>query len=215
MVENRHTFENTEVFLPNYWTKWGIPEVHGIDYVPQGMNFLNSEYALRIKDAGERKNTWCMFYEWDWKFDRFWQYPKRYAKWVQTLGGSITPQFSVYIDTPLAIQMYSVYKSRWLGAYWESLGIPIIPDVSWGSPQSWDFCFDGIRKGSVVAIGRRYAGNKETKGASDFYFRLGFEKMLEEIEPKAVLYYGHKKNAPITNKTNIVIIGEDTDGNWY
>ena len=209
MVENRHTFENTEVFLPDYWTKWGIPEVHGIDYVPQNVNFLNSEYALKIKDPEERRKTWCMFYEWDWKFDRFWNFPKRYAKWLQTLGGATTPQFSVFADMPLAIQMYSVYRSRWLGAYWESLGITVIPDVCWGTPQSYAFCFDGLPENSTLSIGGRYVGHKNLKETSEFYFRLGFEELLERKHPTNILFYGNKKNAPTTNKTNIIIMGED------
>jgi len=213
MVENRHTFENTEVFLPNYWTKWGIPEVHGIDYVPEGMNFLNSEYALRVKDAEERKKTWCMFYEWDWKFDRFWQYPKRYAKWLQTLGGATTPQFSVFANMPLAIQMYSVYRSRWLGAYWESLGIPVIPDVCWGTPSSYDFCFDGLPENATLSIGGRYGCGKELKESSEFYFRLGFAELIKRKHPANILYYGKRKTAPVSDKTNIIIIGELENGN--
>ena len=154
-----------------------------------------------------------MFYEWDWKFDRFWNFPKRYAKWLKTLGGATTPQFSVFMDAPMALQLYSVYRSRWLGAYWETLGIPVIPDVCWGSPDSWDFCFDGIRKNCTVSVGGRYGGSKEVQGAAKFFFRIGFAEMVDRLEPANVLYYGNPKTAPQSDKTNIIIIGDKNGRN--
>ena len=101
MVENRHDYENLGVFQQYPYTNhWGIPQLKGCFDIPTDVVFKNSEFCTRIKDCEERKNTWVMFYEWDWKFMRYWQYPKRYAKFLETFGGVITPQFSVYLDAP-------------------------------------------------------------------------------------------------------------------
>ena len=42
---------------------------------------------------------------------------------------------------PLALQIESVFKNRWCGAYWQSKGLKVIPTVSWGDERSFDFCF--------------------------------------------------------------------------
>lgn len=204
MVENRHDYENLGVFQQYpYTNRWGIPQLKGCFDIPTDVVFKNSEFCTRIKDCEERKNTWVMFYEWDWKFMRYWQYPKRYAKFLETFGGVITPQFSVYLDAPPATQLYSVYRSRWLGAYWESLGIKVIPDVCWGDEKSWDFCFSGIPKNSIISIGGQFGS--EPSVAVDYYWDTGFEKMCDIIDPIAILYYGAKKDKPITSRKIIQI----------
>lgn len=203
-----HTFQNTEIWLPEKDVgKYGIPELKGTFDVPENVFFLNSENCRKIRDIEERKNTWVMFYEWDWKFDRMWNYPIRNAKWLQTFAGAVTPQFSVYIDLPFVLSIYSVYKSRWLGAYWESLGIKVIPDICWGKEDTYDFCFEGIPKNSVVCIGGQYSGPSETKREAEYYFNKGLEELCNRITPKSILYYGSKSGCPKLN--NIIQIGVD------
>lgn len=47
-----------------------------------------------------------------------------------------------------------------------------------------EFCFDGIEKGSVVAVST-YTREDNKEG-----FMLGYNKMLEIIEPSAIICYG-------------------------
>ena len=80
--------------------------------------------------------------------------------------------------------MYSTFKNRWCGAYWQAQGLKVIPTISWSDKRSFDFCFDGIEKGSVVAISTH--GNHKVKDK----FLAGYRKMLEIIEPSAIICYG-------------------------
>lgn len=50
--------------------------------------------------------------------------------------------------------------------------------------QFFDFCFDGVEKGSVVAIGM--IGCKSDK----ISFMRGYNEMLKQIEPETILCYG-------------------------
>ena len=96
----------------------------------------------------------------------------------------LSPDFSLYTDMPLLLQMYSTFKNRWCGAYWQAQGLKVIPTISWSDKRSFDFCFDGIEKGSVVAISTH--GNHKVKDK----FLAGYRKMLEIIEPSAIICYG-------------------------
>ena len=84
---------------------------------------------------------------------------------------------------PVPLQIYNTFRSRWCGAYLQSKGFKVIPTVSWGLPQSYWYCFDGIEKGSVVAVST--LGVRKEK---DFFLQ-GYSEMLRRLKPKAVICY--------------------------
>lgn len=51
-----------------------------------------------------------------------------------------------------ALQLYNTFRNRWCGAYLASKDIQVIPTVNWGDENTFEFCFDGIPKGSIVAV---------------------------------------------------------------
>ena len=81
-------------------------------------------------------------------------------------------------------QLESVAKNRWVGAYWQSKGLTVIPTISWGQSQSFELCFDGVEKNSIVAIGM--IGCKQTK----IQFMRGYHTMLEKIQPSKIICFG-------------------------
>lgn len=179
-------FENVLCFLPEQETNyWGLPEIHGIQHLPEDAMFMNSEFARREKAY----DHWVMFYEYDWKFSKMWRQPKRQAKWLKNFQGAITPNFSVYMDTPLAIQLWSIYKNRWCGAYWESLGIPVIPNVACGDERTYDFAFEGLPKHSVVSINNMGCMKDDN---SKYWCYRKLDEVFKRLDPELVLVYGSK-----------------------
>ena len=85
---------------------------------------------------------------------------------------------------PLWRQLESVGMSRWVGAYWQSKGLRVIPTISWAQPSSYRFCFDGIEKHSIVAVGM--IGCKRER----IPFMRGYNAMLEAIEPSTIISFG-------------------------
>ena len=65
----------------------------------------------------------------------------------------ITPDFSLYLDMPRVMQIWNVYRSRAVGYYLTTLGYNVIPNVRWTDEESYDFAFDGLSEGQVVAVG--------------------------------------------------------------
>lgn len=90
----------------------------------------------------------------------------------------------MYTEMPLSIKVYNTFRSRWCGAYMQDKGIKVIPTVSWGEPNTFWFCFDGIPKGSVVAVST--IGVRKEKSL----FMQGYEEMMRKIKPQAVNCYG-------------------------
>ncbi len=54
---------------------------------------------------------------------------------------------------------------------------------------SFDFCFEGIEKGSVVAVSTYMASESEHHKAQKEWFLAGYNEMLRRIEPERVICY--------------------------
>lgn len=96
----------------------------------------------------------------------------------------LTPDYSVYAEMPAWRQIESVAHSRWCGAWWQSKGMTVIPTVSWDRYPSFDFCFEGIESGSIVAVAT-YACRQQRMN-----FMRGYDAMFERIKPLAIICYG-------------------------
>lgn len=109
----------------------------------------------------------------------------------------ITPDFSLYLDMPRVMQIWNVYRSRAVGYYLATLGYNVIPNVRWTDEESYDFAFDGLFEGQVVAVGT--LGCSKTKVDKALLVN-GFVEMIKRIKPKKVLIYG-----PICDELKYII----------
>jgi hypothetical protein len=143
------------------------------------MTFSNTKYD----DVKNNRKT-IHFFMHDYRFDYVYSNANIAVDKLRQYYCLLTPDFSLYTDMPLALQINNTFKNRWCGAYWQSLGLKVIPTISWSDKRSFDFCFDGIEKGSIVAVSTH--GNKRAKEE----FMRGYNKMLEEINPSAIICHG-------------------------
>ena len=88
----------------------------------------------------------------DYQFQRVWNQPDKYIPLLRKFGAVCAPDFSMYTDMPLAMQIYNHYRKHWLAAYWQQCGIHVVPTLCWSNEQSYDWCFDGEPQQSIVAI---------------------------------------------------------------
>ena len=94
-----------------------------------------------------------------------------------------TPDFSIYSEMDKWRNIENVAKNRWVGAYWQEHGLIVIPTISWGKPSTFDYCFDGVEEGSIVAIST--LGCKKAKRD----FLIGYEEMKKQINPAAIICF--------------------------
>ena len=117
-------------------------------------------------------------------FEGIYRNPERSLRKLSQYAFLLTPDYSTYADMNPWRQIESVAHSRWCGAYWQSKGLTVIPTVSWSTPGSYSYCFDGISDGAVVAVGM--IGCKRNK----IGFMRGYNTMIEKISPKAIICFG-------------------------
>ena len=124
----------------------------------------------------------------DYRFETVWSRPERALEHLHKYRILLTPDFSLYADWPLVMQQWNVYRSRWCGRYWQELGFQVIPTVSWSTPESFKFCFDGLPRRSLVAVST--LGVKVNEPGQRARFVIGFREMVERLAPTMVLAYG-------------------------
>ncbi len=162
--------------------KYGMPLIKKQEIDINKIELLS--YLKTKTNDIENTNKCIHFFTYDWNFENVYENPDTALEKLDQYYALLTPEFSTYKDMPLARQIDSVFKNRWCGAYWQKQGIKVIPTVSWGSIPCMDFCFDGIEKGSIVAVST-YTREDNKNG-----FMLGYNKMLEVIKPSAIICYG-------------------------
>lgn len=162
--------------------KYDIPIVakQDIDVTKlKSISFCHTQYVDK-----HCKNKLVHFFLHDYRFECVYENADVIFEKLKQYECLLTPDFSLYMDMPLALQINSVFKNRWCGAYWQSKGKYVIPTVSWSDQRSFDFCFDGIEKGSIVAVSTH--GNKKVREE----FLLGYNELLKKIEPRCIICYG-------------------------
>lgn len=161
---------------------WGIPDLPAATAVPEKLVAYNDRYACSIATAG----TAAHFFLDDYRFETVWSKPERPLPRLKKVGVALTPDFSVWADMPLAMQLWQVYRSRWCGAWMIHHGIDTIPTISWSGPESFDFAFAGVATGSVVAVSSVGIRGDEATWA----YRKGLDTMVQRLDPEVVLVYG-------------------------
>lgn len=186
-AERERTIHNYNLHLANfYWIEftkdfWQLPVLKPTKYIPEKL--LGFNYAKSAKE----KNVGIHFYLDDYQFQRVWQQPEKYLKILAEYDCVLSPDFSLYTDMPRIQQLYNVYRSRLIAAFWQRRGLTVIPTLQWAQRESFDFCFNGLPTESVVSVST--VGVMKTQQTRELW-RAGMEKAIEKLKPKVILLYG-------------------------
>lgn len=191
-------YENLKIWNPDDVDcagKFQIPRIIG-HQIPSVNAWWPFNYCLGGLPAGDG----CHMFVDDYQIQRLWNTPTKYIDALKNVHCVCSPDFSMYTDTPCALNLYNHYRKHWLGAYWQRLGINVIPTICWSDADSFDWCFDGEPERSAVAVSsmgtRRRAEDKAA-------FMLGYDAMLERLQPSQILFYG---SVPTEARGNIIHI---------
>ena len=151
--------------------------------------------AIQRGDKGYHESAFVHFYVDDVKFDgqrsSVWLFPWKAYGVIKHFDGVITPDFSLCQDFPEPLKVFAIYRMRAFGYWLGNIGVEVINNVRWGTCETWDYCFAGIRKHSVVAVGSVASGLRQIKNRS--LFEEGLLEMVARLKPAAVIVYGSSK----------------------
>lgn len=130
------------------------------------------------------------FYTHDSKFENCWYQTGEVVEKIiaQRWQAVIAPNFSLWSHQPRLIQMWQVYRSRWVARYLQGAGVPIIPDVDWIDNASFDFNLLGIPAGLPcvsIQCQTNLVNAQEEQQRAD-----GIARIVDLLKPGQLLVYG-------------------------
>lgn len=165
----------------NFADGYEMPTLKACNIIPTALVSFNA--ALTAKDH----NQCVHFFIDDYQFERIWNLPDRYVECLRQFQCVIAPDFSQYTDMPYPQRMWNNYRGKFIGAWLQSQGVTVIPNVTWSLPDSYEYCFDGIPQQSVIAINSTGAARY---GLTRFLWLRGYREALSRLRPLAVIRYG-------------------------
>lgn len=161
--------------------KWQMPILKKCTHVPEDLISFN--YAKTSKEYGKGVH----FYIDDYQFERIWNAPHDYVDILRQFDCILTPDFSLYTEMPLPMQIWNVYRSKMIGQIMQDYGLTVIPTLQWCREDSFEFAFDGIEPGGVVSVST--IGVKQQPDAKKIW-TAGMDEAMRQLKPKAVVVYG-------------------------
>jgi hypothetical protein len=139
--------------------------------------------ALSCKDYDQ----WIHFYEYDYLFERVWRKPRQFLSLFKKFKGVILPDFSLYRDMPLVMQLWNIYRSRAIGHWLQSNGIKVIPNIRYGDKRTFRICCEGLEKHGVIAVGSH--GTMKHKTDREIFLN-GLDVVISILQPSVIVVYG-------------------------
>ncbi len=152
------------------------------------------------------------FFEKDPVFKKVVETPEKFVQEIKQFAFVVSPDCSMYRDAPLIAQLTNLNRSRKISYYWQMRGAEVLPLVRWGSRPTYTTeylpeppAFLGIEKSSPVCVSN-YGCYKSR--SDKYFFREGFEAMLEFLTPSIVVLYGanDKELMKLANKYGTKLI---------
>ncbi len=214
MTEQNFKYRTDPLFLRNQFYgigKYGMPlipkfEMREGDF--EDLRLIGFDVAKTEKD--KHFDRMVHFFLYDYKFECFWEKPENYIDKLKKYKSVLTPDFSMYIEMANPFKIYNTFRNRWCGAYLASKGIRVIPTINWGLKETFDFCFEGIEKGSTVAVSTYMVSEHNHHADQKEFFMAGYNEMLKRIEPEAIICY----NTPFAEMEGNIIFVDYELSSW-
>lgn len=193
---------NLEYGIFNANNELGIPDIQPVHFI-DAQDWIGFNLCKNYITKTDR-TTGVHFFIDDYRFERVWNFPKKYIDYLSRYAAVLSPDFSIFTQSPAVVNMFNHYRKHWLACFWQSVGITVVPTISWGDESSYSWCFLGEPKNSIVAISDVGCLKSER---SRYLFECGCKEMIKRLEPIQILYYTNSiKSREFLNKVPTTFI---------
>lgn len=185
-IETRGAYLNCEKRMYDGVGVFDTPKLGPVRVDLADTRVIGFNYAIGEKHPEDKI---VHFYLDDYQFERVWDNPDRYTPVLKRFKAVLSPDFSMYSDFPVAVQLFNQYRRQWCGAYWQEHGIIVIPTICWSTEESFEWCFDGIPEESLICVST--VGGFHSKASKEAWFK-GYHKCLDALRPSEILLFGKR-----------------------
>ena len=164
MTEENYNYRTSQTLLRNQFPGKGklqIPIIPKFEERPGDFdNLLLIGFDKTHLEDQNHLGRMVHFFLYDYRFERVWKNPDNDIEKLSRYRAVPSPDFSLYLEMAPVMQLYNVFRNRWCCL----LGIQRNPHtVNWGYESTFDFCFEGIEKGSIVAVSTYMASEHDNR----------------------------------------------------
>jgi hypothetical protein len=213
MTLENYNYRTSPLFLRNNFAgtgEWQIPIIPKAEFDDSEFENLRLIGIDKTKDDTTHYERMVHFFLYDYKFNKIWDNPEPYIEHLKNYKAVLTPDFSMYVEMNPVIQLYNTFRNRYVGAYLAEKGLRVVPAVNWGNENTFDFCFEGIPKGSVVAVSTYMVSEHNNHSEQKEFFLKGYNEMFRRIEPEKIICY-HK---PFDEMQGDIVFVDYDLSNW-
>ncbi len=170
------------MYRAEFTSDFEMPVIEACDTVPECAFVAYDKIALK---GMERYGI--HFFNEDYKIHSAYTYPMRTFDRLKKHPFVIGLDLSIQDGMPLALKWSNSFKNKLVSAWWQRMGLNVVPNVAICDDSTAEMCFNGYPENSVIAINsmgshRYYGGEKR--------FRWCYDKIVERLNPKHILRYG-------------------------
>lgn len=186
--------------------KYQFPQLPVFSASPEGCRTVEFNRAISEKNP---RDCVCHFFIDDYSFDpRVWSNMERYIPILQNYKYVISPDYSIFDDSPLCVRIYQAYRVRASAYYLALHGVNVIPCVEFGGEETWDFAFDGLAEGTCVGLTTNGVSADESFADNA---RRGVAELCRRVHPSKIVVVGHDIGFDLPSETEICFLDNHMD----
>lgn len=175
---------------------YGMPEIIKEEFEFTKIDLIGCQ-NVKNNDT-EHNGCGVHFYKWDDKLEKFYKNPYRYIELLKQYKFMFTPDFSIYLLSNPNVQRFNIFRSRWVGNFFQRKGCIVYPGAGWGGKETFSWCFAGLPCNGTLSISTLGTFAEHKKAFLDGYFEL-----LKQKNPENILCYG-KVHREMEGTCNII-----------
>lgn len=134
------------------------------------------------------KNLNVNFFLHDYEFNSVWVNPDKYMEHFRCFQSICGLDFSISVQSPLALQIYNKYRNHVLSWYFWKNGVKLIPKVDI-LPDCSDWIYDGLPCNSMLCCSTN--GRAYSRAAKESFIEC-FAEMESALHPHTMVIVGTK-----------------------
>ena len=159
----------------------GLPILKPCNEIPRGLVGCDEIRPSTSRDLFVHCHTT------DDKLEKFWLDFERHIPLLVEFRGVYPPDFSQFSDMDAAACIWNLYRLRVTASMFAAYGLQVMPIATWWGRESFDICFDGLPKNSVIGVST-VGAIKDPKCRR--IFCEGYPEMVKRLSPDVVVLYG-------------------------
>ena len=131
---------------------YGMPIIHKTDEEMLDIENMEPVGIKNLTTKQDNSKKIVLPFTYDKDLLKYWTDPMKYIPRFQTVMAVGTPDYSIYPTMNINEVRHNVYMNRWLGCLWQTYKCVVLPVISWWAEDTYDICFSGIEKNSIVIV---------------------------------------------------------------